>query len=140
MFNSPIVKVAPTVTKIRNISDGNSGCSCLMDRFPAIVPTCNKFTEYKSYSNYVSKSWIPGSIYIHIYAYYKIQFSFHIVRENIKMLLKVLYVCRKIIIWAILKVSGNVLALLLQFLEHLICESWLEKCLGCFRYFIASCV
>jgi hypothetical protein len=36
--NLPIVKVAPTVSKIRNISDGNSEYSCLMERFPAIVP------------------------------------------------------------------------------------------------------
>lgn len=34
----PIVNVAPTVSNITNKSDWNSLCSCLIDKFPAIVP------------------------------------------------------------------------------------------------------
>lgn len=38
MYILPIVILAPTVSNIKKISEGNSLRSCFIDRFPAKVP------------------------------------------------------------------------------------------------------
>lgn len=41
LFQLPICTCAPAVSNIKNKSDGNSRCVCLIIKFPATDPTCN---------------------------------------------------------------------------------------------------